>query len=126
MATGSYEESPADERHLGSSRIVGFHALATTVILAVSGILRPALSSRKEDARRIPRRWEKREGEPGEGDRGVRGSVASVRRGKITPTLMPQAVRHQGHEGYAFYDDPPKRPSDVVKRPGPRYDRSEP
>jgi len=36
MATGSYEGFPTDGRHPGSSRGVGFHETASTVVLAVS------------------------------------------------------------------------------------------
>jgi len=67
------------------------------------------------------------EGRRGEGQRGFATGVSEARshrhRGKKTPTLIPgrEAGRVQAQD-----DDPPKRSSDGVNHPVPRYYRTEP
>jgi hypothetical protein len=72
---------PADGRHPGSSRSVGFHVSATTVVLAVCPILRPVSTLREKDIRPGCSSHESGRGvrvNEVDRDRGVRGSVASA------------------------------------------------
>jgi hypothetical protein len=86
---------PADGRHPGSSRSVGRHGSATTVVLAVSPLSDPYQAFSKKDVRPACSSHE--------GGRGARvnGAVATgvsearshQRRGKKMPTPSLQAVR---------------------------------
>jgi hypothetical protein len=79
----------------------------------------------KEDARPT---CSSREGERGEGRMGFATGVSEARshrrRGKKTPTLVPG--REARTRVQALDDDPPKRSSDGVNHPVPRYYRAEP
>jgi hypothetical protein len=74
----------------------------------------------------LSRKWERREGEPEKTATGVSEARSYQRRGKKTPTLMTSEPQGEGSTSSAFDDDPPKRSSDVVKRPVPWSCRTEP
>jgi hypothetical protein len=57
---------------------------------------------------------------------GMSEARSQQRRGKKTPTLASPGREAVEHEVFALHDDPPKRSSDVVKRPVPRSYRTEP
>jgi hypothetical protein len=87
---------PIDGRHPGSSRSVGFHETASTVISAVSTPSDPRQTSQKEATRPGCSRRESARGErveQGDRDRGVRGSIASTTVGRKRPRSCLQAVR---------------------------------
>jgi len=109
-----------DGRRSGSSRGDGFHEPAFRMVLAVFRILRPVRApTRRRPARLQPRGSQgRREGER-EIATGASEARSRQRRGDKTPTLA--ATR-----GQALDVDPPKRSSDVVKRPVPRSCRAEP
>jgi len=117
MATGSYEGSPVDRRHLGSSRGVSVTRSVHGWSSALRRILRPGYQGQKPRARR---RCSPRESEGGGGwktserDRGVRGSIASAPWDE-NAHAHDQAVRHPSW-GYVLHRDPPKRSPGVVKR----------
>jgi hypothetical protein len=82
----------------------------------------------RTDSLQLPRRWERREGEPEEIATGVSEARSHQHRGKKTPTLaasVKSVARPKGASS-VLHDDLPKRSSDVVKRPVPRSCRAEP
>ena len=125
-------------RHLGSCRTISFHEQVETATLAASSRgkgLTPSRSAtpnpetRPEGcakALRIPTRR-------GRGDRDVRGSIGSGRRGKKTPTLLSLPTGHshggvqaRGNRQRVSSYDPPKRFTSVVKHSVPRSNLAEP
>jgi len=101
---------PIDGRHPGSSRSVGFHEQAWTVILAAFGALRPGRNLPKggRPARwQHPRKWVRREGEP-EIATGMSEVRSHRHRGKKTPTLVAECRKARVMRS-VLDDDPPKR-----------------
>jgi len=130
MATGSYEESLSMEgipdhqevssftrRHQRWSRQSSHPPTRTT---------QP--TDERTESVQLPRRWERREGEPEKTATGVSEARSHQRRGKNTPTLVgsTKPVARPKITSSALPDDPPKRSTDVVKRPVPRSRRTEP
>jgi hypothetical protein len=88
--------APTDRRHPGSSRGVGFHEQAPTVVSAVSASSDPYQPVQKAGVRPDCSAREGGRGarvKPGDCDRGARGSVASSAVGRKRPRSCLQAVR---------------------------------
>jgi hypothetical protein len=116
-----------DGRHPGSLRGVHFHERAFRVVLAGPCILRPVRNLPKggrtanpQPARRCVRR---------EGEQGSATGVSEVRSSPVSwdqkrPRSQLEAIASS--VGKRTDGGPPKRSSDVVKRPVPRHYRTEP
>jgi len=115
-----------DRRHPGSPRGVSRHGRAFRVVLAGPCILQPITNPSKEG---VAVTSSTREGVWGvrvnrDSRQGCQRFDRHQYRGNKTPTLTLESVSRRG--GRCADDDPPKRSSDVVKRPVPRYYRTEP
>jgi len=129
MATGSYEESLSMEGIPDHHEVLSFTRGHPRWSRRSSHP--PTRTNQPKGGRtvklQLARRCERREGEPEKIATGVSEARSRQRRGKKTPTLViPRSVARPESTSSVFDVDPPKRSTDVVKRPVPRSCRTEP